>query len=684
MSNDFKSVSVVIPTHGGVKRLPRLLESLERQTLARSFWEVVFVCNGDDDGSTSLLSQWSDRSDVVTRVLYTPESGAGVARNLGIANARADIITFVDDDDWIEPRYLEVGLRGTSENCIALMPIKDATRGGLTGDNSINARRGILAGSTIPVRNAAWVLGFNACKFVPAKLLKRWRYRENLASGEDVAYFANLLQIPNLLLSIPQDDQDAAYVRAVRDDSVSRRAQSFDFNIAERLEVIAELRKIPVEPGAEKAIDSLVSSQFRFVSERIENHPEEFARAARYSVRVGASDLDWKSAHCQTAKRLVFSYCFPPFADPAANVVAKRIMEKQEVVDVVSADMSPVRDLDLSTQLLVDPWVHNHSSVQGYPSFASWPSIASFGQEAIRAARGTYTTVYSRALWSGSHVAGALYKMKHPTVKWEAEFSDPMRWDAKGEPRLDGPASGRIGRKLRRGIESAGWKPELRSCKGSHFALTELATLSMADELIFTNQNQLDLILSSYSAAFGAMVRTKSSIQPQPVPPPEAYESAEVDLRLEQGKVNLAYFGNFYANRGLGDFVEALDHLTPDQAEKIVLHVFSPDTEGASMGQLIHRGNIVNHKPLSYLEFLSACKRFDALVVVDTATLGTSYEKNPFLPSKLSDYIGSGTPVWSMVEPGSPLSKASTPFVSRLGSPKQAAEELIQIVALHE
>lgn len=682
MNDELRSVSVVVPTHGGVARLPRLLESLERQTLDRNSWEVIFICNGADDGSARLLSDWSDQSDVASRVLFTPESGAGIARNLGIANARADIITFVDDDDWIERRFLEVGLLNTTPNRVALLPIKDETSEGVTGGNALNARREILAGSTVPVRDAVWALGFNACKFVPAKLIKQWRYRENLESGEDVAFFANLLREPNLYLDISKAAQDAAYVRVVREDSVSRRAQSFDFNVAQRMDVISELRKLSVAPGAERALGSLVSSQFRFVSEWLKGRPEHLDEAARYSIAVGACNLDWNGIHRRPPRRLVFSYCFPPFADPAANVVAKRILDRQEVVDVISADMSPVRQLDHSTRLLVDPWVHDHVTIKGYPSFASWSAIASFGQQAVQAARSTYTTIFSRALWSGSHVAGALYKIKHPSVKWEAEFSDPMRWDANGNLRSGGPAHGRVGRLLQRGIKSSGWQSELDTCRDSHFALTELATLSMADQLLFTNQNQLDLILSSYSDAFSEAVRAKSSVQPQPVPPVEAYESAEVNLHLDRNKVNLAYFGNFYANRGLGDYADAIDRLEPELAEKFVLHVFAVDVSGPVMAELIDSGRIVHHAPLNYLEFLSACKQFDALLVVDTATAGTAYAKNPFLPSKLADYMGAGTPVWSMIEPGSPLSEVSTSFVSKLGSPAQAVGELVQIAAL--
>lgn len=680
MTSGAVRVSVIVPTHQGLEKLPRLLGSLDCQTLDRSHWEVVFVCNGPDDGSLSMLEQWREGSNVASRILITPHSGAGLARNLGLAAATGEYITFIDDDDWIEPRFLEVGLRYSTGSTIALLPIKENFDGEESAHNSLNLRRQMLVGSTIPLRSAPWALGFNACKFVPAKKLKQFRYNELLDSGEDVVFFANLLADNDLKLAVPADEKRSAYVRCIRGVSVSRRASSFGFNVLQRLDVIASLQKIPVAPESESALRSLQSAQFGFVADRIRDHPDELADAAKYALQVGAADLDWRKTQRGTARSLVISYCFAPFADPGANVVAKRIAQRKEIVDVISADMGSVRKEDPTVNLLVDPWVSNHHVIKGHPSFSSWPAIANFGKKAARAANKEYSTVYSRALWSGSHVAGVLYKLKHPSVRWEAEFSDPMRWGADGELRASEPASGRVGAKLRHSILSAGWRSELGSCQGNHFALTELATLCIADEVIFTNGNQLESILSTYSDAFKIFVKEKASIVHQPMPPREAYLATEVDLDLDPTRVNIAYFGQFYANRGIGDFAEALRLIPRDIAERVVFHVFTGESQDGITKEFQKRRNFKLHRTLNYLDFLSACKHFDALVVIDTFTEGTRYTKNPFLPSKVSDYLGSGTPVWSMFEPGSPLSTMETDFSSKLGDPSQAAQELIRLV----
>lgn len=678
------ALSVIVPTHRGVARLPRLLDSLAAQSLTSDRWEVVFIINGVDDGSLDLLESWQLRSDMNLRVLSMPQAGAGIARNLGLANARGRYLTFVDDDDWLEERYLEVGLAACSRGSIALLPIEDDMDGRTNPENPLNLRRKLLAGSTVPITSAVWALGFNACKFVPATLLKPWRYDEQLQSGEDVVFFANLLRYPELKVAVPVDTERAAYVRTIRENSVSRPSQGFDFNVAQRLDVIAALQAIPVNAGAEKARRSLESSQFGFVENWLQNHPDDFPRAADYALSRGVTGLNWSKAHVDSPKRLVFSFCFPPFADPAANVVAKRIALRREIVDVVSADMTAVREIDLSTEALTGPWVHSHRTIRGFPSFASWPSIASFGSKAARSAGRGYTEIYSRALWSGSHVAGALYKLKHPQVEWEAEFSDPLRWDATGEPRSGGPAKGCVGRRLRQGIEAAGWGREMLDANHDHFALTELAALSLADKVVFSNINQMVVVLDGYSQEFREAVLCKSIISPQPSPPSVAYEAQRPSLFLDPAKTNLAYFGNFYSNRGLGDIAGALDILPACQASQFVLHVFSNGAVGGRVEELVAQGNAVLHDKLSYLDFLGACSQFDALIVVDATTGGSRYGLNPYLPSKFADYAGSGTPIWAIIEPGSPLSVTSPEYVSELGNRNQAAAQLLRIARVRE
>ena len=78
-----------------------------------------------------------------------------------------------------------------------------------------------------------------------------------------------------------------------------------------------------------------------------------------------------------------------------------------------------------------------------------------------------------------------------------------------------------------------------------------------------------------------------------------------------------------------------------------------------------------------FLEFLNLTTRFDVLLVNDADHEGI----NPYLPSKLSDYLGSGSDVWAISQPGSVLSREQVAYATSLHDVGAAAEVLTRIAA---
>ncbi|WP_155372837.1 glycosyltransferase [Catellatospora vulcania] len=89
--------SVIIPTYNRRHLLRRTLDSLTRQDLPRTEYEVLVCDDGSDDGTAELVAGYTDRIDV--RHLYQQDLGsrAAAARNMGIAAARAELCVFLDD-----------------------------------------------------------------------------------------------------------------------------------------------------------------------------------------------------------------------------------------------------------------------------------------------------------------------------------------------------------------------------------------------------------------------------------------------------------------------------------------------------------------------------------------------------------------------------------------------------------
>lgn len=101
----FPKVSLIIPVYNRALYLADLFECIEAQTL--DSFEVIFVDDGSTDNSLERIQSWADKRDNV-QVLRQENSGAGVARNTGMAVARGDYIAFADSDDTFDPDFLRL------------------------------------------------------------------------------------------------------------------------------------------------------------------------------------------------------------------------------------------------------------------------------------------------------------------------------------------------------------------------------------------------------------------------------------------------------------------------------------------------------------------------------------------------------------------------------------------------
>lgn len=108
------AVSVVIPLFNKETEVGRAIRSALEQTLQD--FEIIIVNDGSTDRSADVVKTFSDK-----RVRTIDQSNAGVsaARNRGIAEARSELVAFLDADDEWKPDFLEtiVSLRLRYPSC---------------------------------------------------------------------------------------------------------------------------------------------------------------------------------------------------------------------------------------------------------------------------------------------------------------------------------------------------------------------------------------------------------------------------------------------------------------------------------------------------------------------------------------------------------------------------------------
>ncbi len=98
------SFTVFTPTHNRAHTLPRVHDSLCKQT-CRDF-EWLIVDDGSTDGTRDLVNGWQ-RSSFPIRYIHQENRGKHVAFNQGVASARGQFFLSVDSDDSFSPQALE-------------------------------------------------------------------------------------------------------------------------------------------------------------------------------------------------------------------------------------------------------------------------------------------------------------------------------------------------------------------------------------------------------------------------------------------------------------------------------------------------------------------------------------------------------------------------------------------------
>ena len=103
------AISVVIPLHNKARYVSRALDSVLGQI--HHDFEVVVVNDGSTDGSDDVVRRYTDPRIRLIHREHVNSEGGHAARNLGIAESRADLIAFLDaDDEWL-PEHLATIVR---------------------------------------------------------------------------------------------------------------------------------------------------------------------------------------------------------------------------------------------------------------------------------------------------------------------------------------------------------------------------------------------------------------------------------------------------------------------------------------------------------------------------------------------------------------------------------------------
>lgn len=99
------AISIVVPIYKVEKFLCRCLDSVLAQTFKD--FEVICINDGSPDSCGKLLEEYA-KKDARIKIITQKNQGLSVTRNNGLKEARGKYVLFLDSDDCIHPKLLEI------------------------------------------------------------------------------------------------------------------------------------------------------------------------------------------------------------------------------------------------------------------------------------------------------------------------------------------------------------------------------------------------------------------------------------------------------------------------------------------------------------------------------------------------------------------------------------------------
>jgi glycosyltransferase involved in cell wall biosynthesis len=124
-------ITLLTCTHNGEKTIEQVLEAIADQTdVSRDLFEVLIIDNASNDYTSEIAKDAIKRLNLNGRVLLEPRPGKINAFVKGVQEAQGELISIIDDDNFIKPgfifytlelfeQYPTVGMTG-SLNCISI------------------------------------------------------------------------------------------------------------------------------------------------------------------------------------------------------------------------------------------------------------------------------------------------------------------------------------------------------------------------------------------------------------------------------------------------------------------------------------------------------------------------------------------------------------------------------------
>ncbi len=238
-------ISVIIPTYKPKNYLWKCLSSLINQTFPKESFEIILVLNGCDEPFKTEIEKYINvkMSFMNVNLIHTLQGGVSNARNLALDNVKGEYITFIDDDDFVSPDYLNELYRKASFDTIALcypFVFKDGEISQLTNRITNVYKKYSKRNKQTYLRAKKYFSG-PCMKLIPANFVQNRRFDIHFNNGEDSIF---MFAISDKFRWIDFTSENAIYYRRIRSNSAVTTKRKRKDKIRNSFKMMCEYTRI--------------------------------------------------------------------------------------------------------------------------------------------------------------------------------------------------------------------------------------------------------------------------------------------------------------------------------------------------------------------------------------------------------------------------------------------------------
>ena len=233
--------TVIVPTYKPQTYLWKCLVSIYNQTFPKSDYELVLVLNGCNEPYNAQIKEWlTKHSDLQVQYFQTDEGGVSNARNIALDNARGEYVTFIDDDDFVSPMYLEELYEKATPDTVSLCYPYAFNDGKIEKQLS---SYGVTDAYNYCIEHKCNKLASRVRKYfsgpcmklIPMSFIQDRRFDVRFKNGEDSLF---MFLISDKIKKFAFTSKDAVYYRRYRDNSAYTRSKTKREIIANKTSLI--------------------------------------------------------------------------------------------------------------------------------------------------------------------------------------------------------------------------------------------------------------------------------------------------------------------------------------------------------------------------------------------------------------------------------------------------------------